>query len=344
MREGAMRRLLGLSLLIACGLATPALAQEGVSYTAVRDVDYDRGSPPADPAHNRLDVYAPAGRPRHLPVVVWVHGGAWMRGDKKNKMELKAPLFTGAGYVLVSVNYRLSPDPPAPVVPDRVRHPDHVRDVAEALAWVQANVARHGGDPRRVLLAGHSAGAHLVVLAATDRSHLDARGVRRDSIRAVVGLDGAGYDIAADLEGTGPLLDTDTGPLNKAIFWNAFGNPAEERTDPRWADASPVVHGDPADPPLLLTTQAADPRRIERNRAMVAAVGQDPDTTVLLYDKTHAQFNDHLGDPADTSGFTEAVMGFLARHRGSPPRRHHGHGSRDRRGPRRRVPRRAKRG
>jgi acetyl esterase/lipase len=91
---------------------------------------YDIDSPPPQAAHNQLDLYAPRVA-RRRPIVVYVHGGGWMEGDKRDGIRRKARLFTGAGYVFASVNYRLSS--PAPesgeLDPGRVKFPDHPHDV-----------------------------------------------------------------------------------------------------------------------------------------------------------------------------------------------------------------------
>ncbi len=123
------------------------------------DVSYD-SSAPEDPLRT-LDVYSLPSSAAAVPVVIWVHGGGWFTGDKANNMARKVELFNGEGYLLVSLNYRLSPEPKASPAPDRVRFPTHPEDVARAVAWVHENAAAYGGDPERIALLGHSAGAHL---------------------------------------------------------------------------------------------------------------------------------------------------------------------------------------
>ncbi len=111
-----------------------------------------------------LDVFAPKGA-ADRPVVLFVHGGAWMFGDK-NMLGLYRGVgrfFARHGAVAVCVNYRLVPF---------VKHPEQVKDVARAFAWVRAHVRDYGGDPDRILLCGHSAGAHLAALLATDDEYL----------------------------------------------------------------------------------------------------------------------------------------------------------------------------
>ena len=131
------------------------------------NVNYDLGSPPAPaPAQqNYLDIYRPDGSSLtdSRPVVVYVHGGGWRIGDKDNQLADKVNLFTGAGYVFVSINYRLSPTNNN-YDPGRIRFPDHPDDVGEAIGWIDRNIGAYGGDSERLLLIGHSAGAHLMSL------------------------------------------------------------------------------------------------------------------------------------------------------------------------------------
>jgi len=117
------------------------------------------------PGAQTLDVFAPKGA-ANRPVVLFVHGGAWMSGDKNffGLYRSVGRFFARHGAVAVCVNYRLSP---------RVKHPEHVKDAARAFAWARAHAGDYGGDRDRILLCGHSAGGHMVSLLATDESYLN---------------------------------------------------------------------------------------------------------------------------------------------------------------------------
>jgi acetyl esterase/lipase len=294
------RLIAGLGACAALLPAAPAAAQPRVT----RDVAYDLdGSRPAVARLGALDLYRPAGARRgdRRGVVVYVHGGGWAIGDKA-RVGAKAELFTDAGYVFASVNYRLSPNPPALGDPARVRFPEHPRDVGEAVAWLHRNVARHGGDGRRLALIGHSAGAHLVALVATDRSYVRRFRVPRAVVRGFVPLDTAAYAVGA--------MATRPG-RGGVLYQNAFGTPAEEQADPRWAAASLLTHADPSDPPALVVTKA---RTAARASAYAARLGGRRHATVLPLAKTHAQINRELGTAAGrASGENQAVMGFVRR-------------------------------
>jgi acetyl esterase/lipase len=161
-------------------LITLALAQGQSGPRVERDIAY------AEPKNERqqLDIHAPQAGSK-LPVVVWVHGGGWMRGSK-NDMGRKPEAFAERGFVFVPVNYRFIPDVTMDVI---------VRDVAKAVGWVHANIARHGGDPNRIFLMGHSAGAQLAALLCTDGRYLRAEGVKLGSVAGCVPVDGDTYDV-----------------------------------------------------------------------------------------------------------------------------------------------------
>src|SRR5690606_9313623 len=139
-------RLLGLSLLLS--MATPASA-----LTVAKDIPYV----PDGHARQVLDLHAPEGA-TNLPVVSGIHGGGWVAGDKSGVQETPR-YFTEQGFVFVSTNYRLLPE---------VDMGTLIRDVATALGWVHRHIAGHGGDPSRLLVMGHSAGAQLAAILCTD--------------------------------------------------------------------------------------------------------------------------------------------------------------------------------
>jgi len=289
--------------------ATPAAAA-----MATQGIDYDLdGSPPPSPQRlNQLDVYRPDGAAAgdDRPVIVYVHGGGWRRGDKGFGVADKVSLFTGAGYVFASVNYRLSPDPPDPAhPPDRIRFPDQPDDVGEAIGWIDRNVSAYGGDPSRMILIGHSAGAQLVALVATDPGYVRRWGVDPRHLVGAVPLDGV-YDIVS--QASGP---------RRALFYNAFATPAENAVDDAWALASPVRFADPGDPEMLVVTQDDLPPRIAGSTALATALGPGRGT-VLTVPYDHGGINGAVGAADDPAGETDAIMAFIDAALGAarPPR------------------------
>ena len=180
-----------LPLLVSAGLISAAGAQDtahpiprtGPGMDAIqRDIPY---AEPAEPLQT-LDVYAPPDA-KNLPVVVWIHGGGWQMGDKAEVRE-KPAAFAKKGFVFVSVNYRLMP---------KVTMGELVRDVAKSVGWVHQHVAEYGGDPQRLFIMGHSAGAQLAALLCTDERYLQAAGVSLSAVKGCVPVDGDTYDVPA---------------------------------------------------------------------------------------------------------------------------------------------------
>ncbi len=293
------------------GMAALFPAASEAAYTAHLGVGYDIDSPPAPSpaAENQLDLYSPLGFAGPRPVVAYVHGGGWRNGDKGNQIADKRNLFTSNGYVFASLNYRLSPDPVNSSDPGRVMFPDHPHDVGEAIGWLHRNVAAYGGDPERIILIGHSAGAHLVSLVGTfptapPPGHLAAYGVGRTQILGVVSLDTDAFDVG---ERIGEL-----GPIAAQSLYNAFGTPAENAATNSWHDASPRAWADAGDPAFLMVTQAGSADRVSDNQRMATALGQDPVTAVLPVPLDHEGINGALGDPADPTPETASVLSFAS--------------------------------
>jgi arylformamidase len=212
----------------------------------------------------------------------------------------KARLFTRAGYLFASINYRLSPDPPTLDRP-RTRFPAHPRDVGEALAWLHKRAARFGGDGDRIVVAGHSAGAHIASLVATDPRYVERLGAPVPMMRGLVSLDGAAFDVPR-------AIRLAAGSFRLLMLENAFGTRAEQRRDPRWARASPLAHAGHEDPPTLVVQQDR-PSSLAVARPFERALG--PDARLLPVDKSHEEINRHLGSPADRTRMTSRVLAFV---------------------------------
>jgi acetyl esterase/lipase len=186
---------------------------------AIKDVAYYEGAD-AHPVKHKLDLFLPEEK-KDYPVVLFVHGGGWVHGDK-NFLGFYSALgrsLAQQGIGVVVTNYRLSPG---------VQHPEHVKDVARALAWTVKNIGRHGGKTDGIFLCGHSAGGHLVSLLATDESWLKEVGLTTNNIRGVIPISGV-YSISDRLL---PLV---------------FGADGEGRRK-----ASPITHVRSGLPPFLI--------------------------------------------------------------------------------------------
>lgn len=281
-----MRLLMALCL---AWVATGASAAPRVE----RDIRY-RESPGVAARLHSLDLHLPPARSAaRAPVVVMVHGGGWSIGDKANPgfVQPKAAWFNARGFIVASVNYRLSP---------AVKHPAHIEDVCAAIAWVSRNIAKRGGDPRRIYLLGHSAGAHLAALAGVDHGRLRAAGVDPGSIRGVILLDGAGYDIPRQFPVASRL-----GMLG-TMYRDAFTNdPAVQR------DASPALKPVKNPPPYLILHVAARPDSKTQSEILAKALarGGGKATIIAVPGKNHMTINSDCGKPGDP--VTAAVAGFL---------------------------------
>ena len=284
-----LRRLLavtGLGALAAScsttGMLNAASANAAVSVS--RDIAY--GGVP----RQQLDVYAPKARVAGRPVVVFFYGGSWDSGDKASYAWVGQAL-AGQGYVAVVADYRLYPE---------ARWPDFLRDSALATRWAKDHAAAYGGEPSRLVVMGHSAGAYNAIELAVDRRWLQAVGMDpgRD-LRAAVGLSGP-YDFL-------PL----TSERLKTIFGPEPGRP----------DTQPINHVDGRAPPLLLITGDRDttvrPANSDRLAAKVRAAGGE--VVVIHYSKLdHVRTLGALAGPLrwiapvmrEVSGFVDQRTGF----------------------------------
>jgi acetyl esterase/lipase len=273
------------------------------STTALAPVDVEcRGSgtrellgqrygfaPGADANAQSLDVYIPtlADECPPTPIVVYVHGGGFRNGDKRNKVDDKIRLFNDEGWVFASVNYRLVGEPSAGT--EGATYPRQPQDLAAAIGWLVEHADEIGGDPTRIMLMGHSAGAFLVALTSTDASFMTAIGVDPAAIVCTSPMDTETFDVSAQIDGGGAQAD---------VYRNTFGD------DPTvWAAASPVLNlgDDEPLPRFLFFTRGAD-RRASGNQAMAAAVnGAGGYADVVDAEPyTHEEVNTAVGTAGDT--------------------------------------------
>jgi acetyl esterase/lipase len=177
--------------LSACSAITFGIANAPAVFGAFeRKVDIAYGSDP----RQKLDIYLPSARqeqdgapaPRASvtaaarPIVIFWYGGSWQRGSKSDYRFVGAAL-AERGYITVLPDYRLYPE---------VKFPAFLDDAAHAVAWVQQHAQEFGGDPHRIVLMGHSAGAHTAAYLAFNHEFLAKRGANPDWIAGLVGLSG----------------------------------------------------------------------------------------------------------------------------------------------------------
>ncbi len=306
-----LNRLRLLSLTVCCALIgcvsfgrIQAQSQPFITHT---DIPYAT-LPNVDQAATSLDLYLPQGD-GPFPLIIFVHGGAWAIGDKAHVNE-KPAFFTSNGYAFASVNYRLSPWPPEPDNPDRIAHPTHVQDVARAITFL-ANTTDYPIDANHIALLGHSAGGHLVTLAASDPIYLQQAGGSSADIDCVIGLDAGGYDIPF-------ILANSSDGLTVSLYHSAFS--AEP---PIQQAASPINHIQTSPMPrFLLVHQGSGKRRAISERYHAALLDQNQTATLYNADPlNHAEINRLLGTPEQTA-YNAAVLNFANACRGVPTATH----------------------
>jgi acetyl esterase/lipase len=248
--------------------------------SVARNLSYQPGGVEA-PSKGRLDLFLPQGA-AGFPVIVSIHGGALVEGDKSSQ-EFVGRRFAAAGIGTAVINYRLSPD---------VSHPSHVQDVAAAFAWVKRFIGEFGGRADNAFVIGHSAGAYLAALLATDGRYLAGHRLAPTDIRGVVVVSGFFW------------VDRVAPDRPKSVWGD------DKRV---WADASPPRHlGRGLPPSLLLYADGDEPARRRQNIDMAQAArsaGNERVELVEVADRDHASLWSRLDAPGDE--VAERVIAFV---------------------------------
>jgi acetyl esterase/lipase len=259
-----------------------------------RDIPYTE---PADP-RQKVDIYASEGA-TNLPVVFWIHGGGWQTGDRTS-VQLKPKAFVEHGFVFVSTGYRLLPN---------VEMIDIFGDIAKSVHWVHDHIAQYGGDPNRILVMGHSAGAQLAALISIDDRYLKAEGLSLGIIKSCVPVDGDTYDVPA-------MIDTaETRRRVHGLEQAKWGHRLKFGNDPaKHRDYSAVNHvsKDKGIPPFLILHVADHPdtgAQAERLEIALKNAGI-PTRRFAARQTDHSKLNESLGQPDDPA--TKAVFEFVA--------------------------------
>lgn len=255
--------------------------------------------PYADSPQERqvLDIYAPKDA-KNLPVMFWIHGGGWQVGDK-TEVNLKPQVLVDRGMVFVSTNYRLLP---------KVEMETIVADVAKSLAWVHKHIAEYGGDPKRIVVGGHSAGAQLAALVCIDDRLLKAEGVSFSSLKGCIPVDGDTYDIPAIIETAETRRRAHGEPQAKMGHREKFGHTPEKHKD-----FSAVTHiaKEKGIPPFLILYVADHPDTSAQARRLATVLNGSNIKAQLVgaRETNHSKLNDNLGQADDPT--TQLVYKFL---------------------------------
>lgn len=230
-----------------------------------------RGLPYGPDKRQVLDIYAPRAGAGPWPVVYFVYGGSWADGERRY-YEFAGRALAAAGYVVVIIDYRLVP---------QVEYPAFLEDCAAGLAWTAQHIAEHGGDPTRIALMGHSAGAYNAVMLILAGRYLAPDLAAH--VKAFIGLSGP-YDFY---------------PFDVPVSLRTFGAVLEPKA------TQPVHLARPGLPPMLLVTGDADKLVYPRNTVALAARLREAGNVVI---ETHYPGLGHAG--------TLLALGAWGRHRG----------------------------
>lgn len=251
-----------------------AMAGEPTSerpYAVLSDVAYQEGETAYQRERFTLDLYLPA-EPRPFPVMLWFHGGSLRRGDKAAESAVRVGTrFASEGIGVASVNYRLSP---------RVTYPAYLEDAAAALAWIHANVAKQGGDPKRIFVGGHSAGAYLAAMLALNPRFLERHGLSTSQVAGAIPISGQ--------------MNSHSTVRKERGFWQSA---------PLVDESAPIFHAAKDAPPILSICADDDvPMRAEINRSFIDAMkaaGHRRSRLLVVAGRNHGSILGHMDAPDD---------------------------------------------
>lgn len=246
----------------------------------------------------RLDIYRPAGSGQGRPVLFYIHGGAWVSGDKRDQALTLLHEAARRGYVAVSTNYRLAP---------RNKYPVWVQDVKAAFVWVRRNIAEYGGDPDWIATSGGSAGGHMAAVLATTANEPSLQPGAEDvdtTVAACVPCYGA-FDFTDrwTIRGKSSMV----GFLEKMVMSSKL---ADDRAT--WELVSPAYRGDKDTPPFFVVHGKIDVLLyVEETRAFVDHLRSTGAPTVLYAELPHTQHNFDMFKSPRTLATADAILGFL---------------------------------
>jgi len=259
-----------------------------------RDVSYTESDDP----RQKVDIYAPENA-KNLPVVFWIHGGGWQGGDR-SEIQVKPQAFADKGFVFVSTGYRLLPNVEMVAI---------FRDIAKSVHWVHDHIAEFGGDPNRILVMGHSAGAQLAALICIDDRYLKTEGLSLAIIKGCVPVDGDTYDVPAIIETAETRRRVHHQPQAKFGHREKFGNDPAKHLD--YSAVTHVAKGKGIPPFLILHVADHPDTSVQAERLAAVLKEADIPTKVFAAKETnHSKLNENLGLPDDPP--TKAMFEFVS--------------------------------
>jgi len=241
----------------------------------------------ADPHDLSLDIYTNPQESKQR-VLIYIHGGGFISGSKEIVGQ-KVPALMEAGYVLVSINYRLYPEVTIPTI---------IQDTAAAVAWVYNNIEYYGGDSDRIYIQGHSSGAHICALVSTDGRYLREHALTLNVIKGFNPSDNSGYDIH--------LLASFYGGYFYGMFGGIFTADYEY-----WKYISPVTYAKPGDnlPPLIVGFSKIQDPTLSQHFSYELNYAGYCSTILDAWDKDHGTIDYDFGVPDDH--ITTETLGFF---------------------------------
>jgi acetyl esterase/lipase len=298
------------------GRTAPAKPQAASPFEVqmIQNVEYRKlyKGESAEQNKNKLDLYLPK-RHKNYPVLFFVHGGAWVHGDKDffGLYRRWGTDWAKRGVGVVVTNYRLSPG---------VQHPAHIQDVAKAFAWTHQNIRRYGGSAELLFVCGHSAGGHLAALLATDETHLKAEKLGLKAIRGAIPISGV-YRVHNLMVYAGLGMTSANSDLVESVFekhvnplrW-VFGDDAKIQKD-----ASPLTHVKAGIPPFLILYGDRDlPTLPETAKEFAQALKAKKCDYRELEVKQAGHLMILLRSSRDGDSAEQAVADFIAQHTRKP--------------------------
>ncbi len=270
-------------LAVVAAVWLPCATRAASQVAVLKDLAYKSGAgiSPYEEERCKLDLYLPVGT-AGFPVVVWFHGGALTSGSKDEDFSIRiARHFAESGLAVALVNYRLSPG---------AKYPAYVEDAAAAWCWVRGEVARRGGDPERIFVGGHSAGAYLALMIGLDPEYLQRLGSDANAVAGIIAVSGqtmTHYAVRAERGLSKDVIIAD--------------------------EAAPIHYARKGAPPMLVLYGEHDmPARAEENHYLVAALHAAGDAHVLermVPNRDHGSVAGKMAEPGDPSA--EAILAFV---------------------------------
>jgi acetyl esterase/lipase len=282
--------LCGCAIVKRAGIAILYRRQSLPQDQVLKNISYLATSGANDP-ERRLNLFRPAST--NWPAVVFVHGGGWDSGDKDLKVGGAdvygniGRFFAARGIGVAVINYRLQP---------AATWSEQAQDVADATRWVHSHILRYGGDPERIFLMGHSAGAQLADLVALDSKHW-----KTDFIRGVISVSGAGLD----------LTDQKTYEIGEKLsYYEARFRPGSAADWQR--EASPITYIHHGSPPFLFLYGGEEKASLKRQSQLLSRALSERDVEnriVVVPGQSHTRIVLTLSRDDKTSG--PAILSFI---------------------------------